>query len=113
MKVRPNQTVDNLSTTHQQHQRHTTAVSQKKPHASSIPREGEKERISRRGGGRVASNGKGNNGISGILVGSRKMVQSLKEIVNNCTEKPNLIRNFDTFIQSSRNPIWPPMFFMA
>ena len=37
------------------------------------------------GGGGI--NGKGNNGISGIPSGSRKMVQSLKEIVNNCTEQ--------------------------
>ncbi|KAM0962547.1 hypothetical protein ACFX13_022077 [Malus domestica] len=62
--------------------------------------------MSGKGGGGVASNGKGNTGISGIPVGSRKMVQSLKEIVNNCTKKPNLIRNFDTFLQSSRNPRW-------
>ncbi|KAM1280955.1 hypothetical protein FF1_021790 [Malus domestica] len=62
--------------------------------------------MSGKGGGGVASNGKGNTGISSISVGSRKMVQSLKEIVNNCTEKPNLIRNFDTFFQSSRNPRW-------
>ncbi|KAM1723410.1 hypothetical protein ACFX11_021989 [Malus domestica] len=62
--------------------------------------------MSGKGGGGVASNGKGNTGISDILVGSRKMVQSLKEIVNNCTEKPNLICNFDTFLQSSRNPGW-------
>lgn len=39
------------------------------------------------GGGAVGSNGKGNTGISGIPAGSRKMVQSLKEIVNNCTEQ--------------------------
>ncbi|TQD81184.1 hypothetical protein C1H46_033213 [Malus baccata] len=43
--------------------------------------------MSGRGGGGVASNGKGNTGISGIPAGSRKMVQSLKEIVNNCTEQ--------------------------
>lgn len=42
--------------------------------------------MSGRGGG-VASNGKGNTGLSGIPAGSRKMVQSLKEIVNNCTEQ--------------------------
>lgn len=38
-----------------------------------------------KGGGGI--NGKGSNGISGIPSGSRKMVQSLKEIVNNCTEQ--------------------------
>ncbi|CAB4276363.1 unnamed protein product [Prunus armeniaca] len=42
--------------------------------------------MSGRGGG-VATNGKGNTGLSGIPAGSRKMVQSLKEIVNNCTEQ--------------------------
>ena len=36
------------------------------------------------GGG---SNGKGNIGISAIPPASRKMVQSLKEIVNNCTDQ--------------------------
>lgn len=39
--------------------------------------------MSGRGGG---NNGKDNSGISGIPAGSRKMVQSLKEIVNNYTE---------------------------
>ncbi|KAB2596031.1 ubiquitin-conjugating enzyme E2 C [Pyrus ussuriensis x Pyrus communis] len=37
MEVRPNQTADNSSATHQQRQRHTAATSQKKPPASSIP----------------------------------------------------------------------------
>ena len=42
--------------------------------------------MSGRGGGRVNNNnGKGNIGISGIPAASRKMVQSLKEIVN-CPE---------------------------
>ncbi|XP_015867039.3 uncharacterized protein LOC107404589 isoform X2 [Ziziphus jujuba] len=41
--------------------------------------------MSGKGGG--GSNGKGNNGISGIPAASRKMVQSLKEIVHNCTEQ--------------------------
>ncbi|KAF9666440.1 hypothetical protein SADUNF_Sadunf16G0229600 [Salix dunnii] len=45
-----------------------------------------RERMSGRGGGRVNNNnGKGNIGISGIPAASRKMVQSLKEIVN-CPE---------------------------
>ncbi|KAM5587770.1 hypothetical protein ABKV19_006291 [Rosa sericea] len=42
--------------------------------------------MSGRGGG-GGGNGKGNTGISGIPAGSRKMVQSLKEIVDNCTEQ--------------------------
>ncbi|KAF9672568.1 hypothetical protein SADUNF_Sadunf11G0055700 [Salix dunnii] len=41
--------------------------------------------MSGRGGGVNNSNGKGNTGISGIPAASRKMVQSLKEIVN-CPE---------------------------
>ena len=41
--------------------------------------------MSRKGGGGNNGIGKGNSGISGIPVGSRKMVQSLKEIVN-CPE---------------------------
>ena len=45
------------------------------------------ERMSVRGGG-GGGGGKGNNGISTIPASSRKMVQSLKEIVNNlCTEQ--------------------------
>ncbi|KAJ7947251.1 GBF-interacting protein 1 [Quillaja saponaria] len=38
------------------------------------------------GGGGGSNNGKGNNGISGIPAASRKMVQSLREIVNNYPE---------------------------
>lgn len=41
--------------------------------------------MSGRGGGVNNNNGKGNTGISGIPAASRKMVQSLKEIVN-CPE---------------------------
>ena len=41
--------------------------------------------MSGKGGGRNNGIGKGNSGISGIPAGSRKMVQSLKEIVN-CPE---------------------------
>lgn len=41
--------------------------------------------MSGRGGG--GAGGKGSNGISAIPTASRKMVQSLKEIVNNCTEQ--------------------------
>ena len=45
------------------------------------------ERMSVRAGG-GGGGGKGNNGISTIPASSRKMVQSLKEIVNNlCTEQ--------------------------
>jgi len=53
---------------------------------SPIERERERggERMSGRGGG---SSGKGSNGISAIPAASRKMVQSLKEIVHNCTEQ--------------------------
>jgi hypothetical protein len=52
--------------------------------------ERERERMSGRGGGGGGggvnnNNGKGNTGISGIPAASRKMVQSLKEIVN-CPE---------------------------
>uniref|UniRef100_A0A2N9EJG6 GBF-interacting protein 1 N-terminal domain-containing protein n=1 Tax=Fagus sylvatica TaxID=28930 RepID=A0A2N9EJG6_FAGSY len=36
---------------------------------------------------RGGNSGKGNNGISSIPAASRKMVQSLKEIVSNCTEQ--------------------------
>ena len=43
----------------------------------------EEEKMSVRGG----NSGKGNNGISSIPAASRKMVQSLKEIVSNCTEQ--------------------------
>lgn len=42
--------------------------------------------MSGRGGGGGGNGGKGNNGVSAIPAASRKMVQSLKEIVNNCTE---------------------------
>lgn len=43
--------------------------------------------MSGRGGGGAGGNGqKGSNGISTIPAVARKMVQSLKEIVNNCTE---------------------------
>ncbi|XP_041025705.1 uncharacterized protein LOC121266066 isoform X3 [Juglans microcarpa x Juglans regia] len=38
------------------------------------------------GGGGGGNGGKGNNGVTAIPAASRKMVQSLKEIVNNCTE---------------------------
>lgn len=38
------------------------------------------------GGGAGAGNGKGSNGLAGIPAASRKMVQSLKEIVSNFTE---------------------------
>lgn len=41
--------------------------------------------MSGKGGGGNNGVGKGNNGISGIPAGSRKIVQSLKEIVN-CPE---------------------------
>ena len=43
--------------------------------------------MSGRGGGGGGGSGKGSNGISAIPAASRKMVQSLKEIVNNCTEQ--------------------------
>ncbi|KAG2689090.1 hypothetical protein I3843_09G122800 [Carya illinoinensis] len=44
--------------------------------------------MSGRGGGAGGggNGGKGNNGVSAIPAASRKIVQSLKEIVNNCTE---------------------------
>lgn len=41
--------------------------------------------MSGKGGG--SNGGKGSNGISGIPSASRRMVLSLKEIVNNCTEQ--------------------------
>lgn len=42
--------------------------------------------MSGRGGGVGGGGSKGGNGISGIPAASRKMVQSLKEIVNNFPE---------------------------
>lgn len=43
--------------------------------------------MSGKGGGGGSNGGKGTIGISAIPPASRKMVQSLKEIVHNCTEQ--------------------------